>query len=283
MAGYDADVVRLNAEHQPVPATSSRRAAYGAPLGPFDACCVSFPKCGRTWLRLMLGRTLKLGYGLSEPDDLGSLFDVQAISAGIPQIATVAFSHDEWPQYGRPSELGLDKLELYTDKTVIVLIRDLRDALVSNYFQLTRRERPARRYESISDYVRDEVGGAGSFVAFYNHWWHSRSVPRRFLVVRYEDLQADPARELQRVLEALEWPDSMLAHVPAVSAWGAFDNLRKLSKHSSIHELQPTDPADDESYKFRRGRVGGYAGYLSPEDIAFLTGKLEQLEEGYGY
>jgi len=38
--------------------------------------------------------------------------------------------------------------------------------------------------------------------------------------------------------------------------------------------LQPADASDPESYKVRRGEIGGYRHYLSAADIAYLEGKM---------
>ena len=40
--------------------------------------------------------------------------------------------------------------------------------------------------------------------------------------------------------------------------------------------LQPTDAADEESYKVRRGKVGGYVDYLDQQDIAFCRHAVAQ-------
>jgi hypothetical protein len=230
----------------------------------------------------MLGRALYARDG-SPPEALDPLFDVRAISSRMPETPTISFSHDDWPQHKRPSQLATDKAGLYAGKTVIVLIRDPRDALVSNYFQLTRREGRGGRFASLSDYLTGDVGGADSFVAFYNIWWANRAVPSRFLVVRYEDLLASPAAELRRVFTALELDPVADEFLERLAAWGSFENLRSLAMRSAIHELAPADAADLESYKFRRAGVGGHADYLTESDLRLLDEKVARLSDAYGY
>ena len=43
--------------------------------------------------------------------------------------------------------------------------------------------------------------------------------------------------------------------------------------------LTPRDKGDPETYKVRRGKIGGYVDYLSPDDVAFCHAMLER----YGY
>lgn len=254
-----------------------------ASLLPFDAAFVSFPKCGRTWVRLMLGRLIALQRGQREGgDDLDALFDVHEASRRLPGAPAVVFSHDDWPQHSRADQLTPDKSRIYGGKTVVLLIRDLRDVMVSSFFQLTRREQK-REDPSLSAYIRSEVGAADSFVAFYANWWASRHVPARWLVVRYEDLHADPPAALRAILDAIAWPAVPPELLRDVAAWSAFENLREGSLRAQRRELQPRRADDPESFKMRRGKVGGYRDYLTPEDVAFLDERMRRLPGGYGY
>jgi hypothetical protein len=43
-------------------------------------------------------------------------------------------------------------------------------------------------------------------------------------------------------------------------------------------------PGDPESFKTRRGKIGGYVDYLSAEDIAWLNRRIDaELDPFYGY
>ncbi|HEY8121865.1 MAG TPA: sulfotransferase domain-containing protein [Myxococcota bacterium] len=252
-------------------------------LRPFDAAFVSFPKCGRTWVRLMLGRLVALQHGGAEKaDDLDALFDVYEATRGLRDTPTVVFTHDDWPQHHRADELTRDKAPLYRDKIVVLLVRDLRDVMVSSFFQLTRREQK-RHDPSLSAYLRSEVGGADSFTAFYNNWWANRGVPKQLHVVRYEDLHADPLATLRAILDGIAWPPVSPELLGDVAAWSAFENLRSKSLRSERRELQPRRAEDPESFKMRRGRVGGFREYLSADDVAFLNERMRRLDAGYGY
>ncbi len=48
--------------------------------------------------------------------------------------------------------------------------------------------------------------------------------------------------------------------------------------------LKPANQDDPESYKTRRGKIGGYADYLSPEQVEYMNHKIEtELSSFYGY
>jgi hypothetical protein len=62
-----------------------------------DVFLISFPKCGRTWLRLMIGRALEKHFNLANADILG-LHKLEALHPDIPRILV---SHDDGPQWKR--------------------------------------------------------------------------------------------------------------------------------------------------------------------------------------
>lgn len=50
------------------------------------------------------------------------------------------------------------------------------------------------------------------------------------------------------------------------------------------NRLRPGDPEDLESYKTRRGKVGGYRDCLSPASIDWIDRKIEsELSDSFGY
>ena len=47
--------------------------------------------------------------------------------------------------------------------------------------------------------------------------------------------------------------------------------------------LQPSDVNDPESYKVRRGKIGGYVDYLEPSDIEYADQAMAALDRRFGY
>jgi hypothetical protein len=58
-----------------------------------DAYVISYPKCGRTWLRLMLGRTFASHFGL---DDV-PLLETKTFAKRQSGIPRLQFTHDDDP------------------------------------------------------------------------------------------------------------------------------------------------------------------------------------------
>lgn len=244
-----------------------------------DCFMLSYPKTGRTWVRVMTGQLLARHFGHEE------LAQVE-LGARMPRfqgVPHVVARHDGLPQKKTAAEIGSHRRD-YADCRVILLVRDLRDTAVSNYFQVTRR---AVRFDGdVATYLRWPRGSVDGMLKYYNVWASQRKVPRGFLLVRYEDLQADTARELRRIAGFLGLQgvsDATIADSVAYASFGAMKN-REAARAADGSVLAPGRPGDAESFKTRKGRIGGYAEYLSPADIEWLNRRIEtELDPYYGY
>ena len=68
--------------------------------------------------------------------------------------------------------------------------------------------------------------------------------------------------------------------------YAAFGNMRKMEMENKLasERLAPGDNKDPESFKTRKGKVGGYTEYLSDAQIAELNHKMAtQLSDQLGY
>ncbi|MBN2451067.1 MAG: sulfotransferase domain-containing protein [Lentisphaeria bacterium] len=246
------------------------------------AFLLSYPKAGRTWVRLLLGKVLADHFGLDASfDDILALDHLHDLYPHVPLIEP---RHDDYPQLKTPDELVARKDE-YRHSRVILLVRDPRDLAVSAYFQMTRRR--GKFSGSLGDFLRGPRGGIDTVIRFHNIWAACRNEPAAFLLVRYEDLRVDTARELRRMVDSLglrKVGDDVLA---AAVEYASFSNMRRQETSrdgSGPNRLDGGTAGDAESLKTRKGKVGGFAEYMTPEDAAWLTRRLEQeLDPMYGY
>ncbi len=244
-----------------------------------DVYVLSFPKAGRTWLRVMLTRALQLHFGIKS-DELAPL---QQLAVDNPRVPRIRFRHDDNPQFKTPDELVTRKTE-FGDCKVIIMIRDIRDLCVSAYFQMTRRE--VRFEGSISDYIRNRRGSVDSMIRFYNIWARNRHVPADFMLIRYEDLHADAPGHLKKVLDFLGATGADQDTIRRAVEFAQFENMRKLELADAAGRkwLRPGQKGDVESYKTRRGKIGGYANYISEADVEMINQKIrDHLDPMYGY
>lgn len=214
---------------------------------------VSFPKSGRTWVRVMLDR---LGIGLKYSHD-GSGHDKQA----------------------HLSDLSADKSS-YREIKIILMIRDPRDVAVSGYFQATKRRDV---YEgNISDFIRDQRHGIEKILRFNQQWLAAKDVPSDFLLLSYEDFHEDPVRELGKIVRFLRIEGIGEESLEAAAKFGDFENMQVMERSGTMAErygevLSPGNPDDPESFKTRRGQIGGYRDYLSEADLRYCDELIERL------
>ena len=64
-----------------------------------------------------------------------------------------------------------------------------------------------------------------------------------------------------------------------------FENMQKLEAAGAFDSkiLHPGDVRDPESFKVRRGKVGGYREYLSADDQQFAAAAITGLDRRFGY
>jgi len=267
-------------EHGPVIRKLWKRTREKIGLAQADVLMTSFPKCGRTWLRVMIGSALQQHFHVQSQ----RLVMLEALAALLhPAIPDIFVQHDDRPFEKRPDELDPSKAR-FSGKKVILVMRDPRDAMVSAYFQKKSRRR--KLYAgSISDYLRDERGSLETFIRYYNHWAAQRDVPSDFLLVRYEDLHTDPQRQLRRVLDFIGVVGVSDRVIEEAIHFGSFDNMRRLEASDALgsRRLRPGSAGGEESYKTRKGKVGGYREHLSDEDVRYIDERVARLDPMYGY
>ncbi|MCC3771941.1 sulfotransferase domain-containing protein [Streptomyces sp. UNOC14_S4] len=250
----------------------------GVPVSPpvtdADVYVVSFPKCGRTWLRALMAKAISTAHGipLEVCRDL-NLFEFSTVNPALPRIV---FWHDDHVHRRSPAELSLDK-SFYRDRKVVLLVRDIRDTAVSRYFQQSRRgDTPYTA--GLGSFLREEHGSVRTCLAFWNIWHAHQDVPAAFLLTSYERLTADTVGELARVLRFCGLPTGEEVLRTAVE-FADFTAMRAMEVADTLgtHRLRPALPGDPESFKTRRGVVGGFRDYLTGEQSAHLVALVHRF------
>jgi hypothetical protein len=231
-----------------------------------DVYVISYPKSGRTWLRALIGKYLSLKYNLPEDRILSS-----KMVANERHLPKVSFIHDGSAMVDKTrfNDLSSDK-QAYADKKVVLMGRDIKDTLVSAYFQATKRIHVFDG--SISEFIATEEFGVEKILGFYNIWLRNRHTPESLLFIRYEDLHQDPRGTLGNVLEFIGEASPAENLLDNSIEYCAFNNLKKLESQNKFKKgiLKPANTDDPESFKVRKGKIGGYTEYLSAEDVAFI-------------
>ncbi len=237
-----------------------------------DHYLFSAQKSGRTWVRMILAKVLE-ETGLNP--------------AKVEMIPSFHTSFDQLRQKKKPHKLN-----------VIFLYRDPRDCVVSRYFEITRRrirpktDNPNKVYNSkLEDYIRrDDEYGIDAIIDYMNAWHHGRDCFKTFMSASYEDLHAHASDIVQKIVEFIE-VDCSEDIVRKSVEYADFENMKKIEKsgkgnliqkyHGTFGERHKT--SDPNSFRVRKGRIGGYVEHLSPSDIEYVNERVKRLDEFFPY
>jgi hypothetical protein len=216
------------------------------------AVVISYPKSGRTQLRVMLH------------------------AAGEDAPFSHAGSSEE---QGRTVEGLGEGLRYWRRSRVLLMVRDPRDTLVSAWYQARHR---SKVYEGgLSDFMRDARHGIAKIAAFNLMWLEARTRFPAFALVEYEEVQRDPAGAFRRVHLFLTGREASDQAIAAAVEAGRFDRMRAMEESGEGAalfgaRLRPGEAGSPESFKTRRGIVGGWRDELAAEDAAFADELLAQ-------
>lgn len=258
------------------------------PARDIDRFVVSFPKSGRTWLRVLMGAAEGANRGASlEKASAEWLRQAAPVLAG----RSVLFTHGLASSPGEPTE-HLELFQRYiADRARVFLVRDPRDTVVSYFFQQVKRR--GRQYddvpEKIADFARHPFWGVDRIIDVLNASQRAFDLgPGPALIVSYELLHAQPAESLARVFRFLGAPDISHDSIARAIEFSRFENMRKMEARGGLGGpgavLRPADRNDEESFKTRKGKVGGYTSYFTPDDVAWIDARIrERLVPAMGY
>ncbi len=242
-----------------------------------DIVVVSFGKSGRTWLRVMMSHLFRVMYKLPKNAVLG--FDnFHNLNREVPKIF---FTHDN---YIKDFTGDLHSKAPFYDKRVILLARDPRDVAVSQFFQWKFRIKPTKvainNYPpqgsdiSLFDFVMGDNGGSMQAVTNYLNLWAAEvGKMEHFHLLRYEDLRARPREELRRLLDFMHIAATD-AQVDAAVNYSSYENMKKMEGAQQFRlaggRMMPRDKDNPDSFKVRKGKVGGYRDYFTDEEVAAI-------------
>ncbi|MGF1452883.1 MAG: sulfotransferase domain-containing protein [Opitutales bacterium] len=234
---------------------------------------MSYPKAGRTWLRVLLGRYLQLRNGAPE----SMVLDTYRLT-GTAGLKRAQFTHGgpfNLQNYGHYASLSFDR-ERFGTRDMVFIKRDIRDILVSHYFEESQR---MRMFEgTLSEFLRDESLGVAKVVAYTNFWYLHQNLPRTFHLTSYEALHHDAEQSLREVLARLGETEPDAALLAEAVEYARFGNLRSLEASGKfrVKALRPGTSGGESAFKTRKGKVGGYHEALSAGDLRYIEKWVER-------
>jgi len=255
------------------------------------------PKCGNTWLRTMLSRLYQVRHALDDHLIVKSDELAQAHPAA-PRLLATNGCYSYEGIVGRVLAADAPLSDLHQRKAVR-LVRHPSDIAVSWYLQFVKRQSAAKRelinhglvhpidHRTISmwDFVMHGDIGLRFLIDYLNTWERNTARMPCAITLHYEDMRARPAEALQRVVDLLD-PSFTREEVAGAVDFGSFDNLRKLEIAGFFGRggLARRDPSDPDTFKVRRGKIGGYRDYFSPQQVAEMDALVAaRLSPTLGY
>jgi hypothetical protein len=255
-----------------------------------DCVIVSFGKSGRTWLRVMLSRFYQIRHGLGERHLIG--FD--NLHLRNPAIPRIFFTHDN---YLKDYTGNRDSKADYYGTKVVLLVRHPADVAVSQYHQWRYRMRPNKKTMNaypehgeevgIAEFVVEREAGLKKVIDFMNGW--AREMPRLpdLMVVRYEDLRARPEQTLAALLAFMGTPGTP-AEIAEAVAFASFENMQRMEQKRTFWlsggRMVPKDRSNPQSFKVRRGKVGGWRDDFTDAEARRIEALIEsELAPVFGY
>jgi len=275
---------------QPLPAKTrvALRRKYLAELELAKAYAANFliighPKSGNTWLKVMISRLYQLRYNLPE----SKLINTDEFARKFPEIPRLAATNGYYSYEGAVGKLlavGAADNPL-RHKPVMFLARNPIDIAVSWFHQFTKRQSRAkqelinhwidhpvdRNTTQMWDFVRHSDIGLPSLIEYQNTWARNVQALDHGLLVKYEELRAEPVATLHKITQ-LMGEDFSEEEIRAAVEWGSFDNLQKLETSGTFSQggMKLVNANDPSTFKVRRGKVGGYREDFPPEQVAEL-------------
>jgi hypothetical protein len=211
-----------------------------------------------------------------------------------PAIPRIRFSHD---RYIKNYTGNRDSKRDFYQKKVILLVRDPRDAAVSNYFQWINTVNPYKRKMlnvperpddvPVFDFVMKSRFNIRHTIDFLNSWAPELEKTRSSLLIRYENMREQTTPVLRSVLEFMQI-DPSADELAQVVEWCSFENMKKLEENQSFssgsRRLIMKDPDNPDAFKVRRGKIGGYRDYFTAEQTDAIDLLIKQrLHPFFGY
>ena len=226
----------------------------------------SFPKSGRTWLRYILANYLNLYFDLNLDIDLHSIFNIipndnNDLKKG-PRVYNY-FNDERFPTV----VASHTTIEYENNDGVIILLRNVLDVMVSDYFQ--HRDFLKKFDGSISEFIKQT-----NSLKKYCHFINSIDQEKYALVITYEMMHENILEVSKVVLEFLDIDidEDILEDSITLSS---FENMQKIELKSGIAGKQCANNNKD-GMRVREGKVNNYTKYLNEDDIEYIKNFCNQ-------
>lgn len=247
----------------------SRRVSRDVQMHADDVIIASYPKSGNTWTRFLIGNLMFE----DEPITFANL------ESKIPSIYL-----DEGVLAHAPRPRLLKSHEYFDPryKKVIYVVRDPRDVVLSYYHFRVKCKAVEEGHgmdEHVSRFLAGTLDSHGSWGENVGSWLGARGQDSNFLLLKYENLLENPARELRRVASFLSI-DATNERIERAIKLSSFGQMRRLEQEHDWEAIKNT--RKDKAF-VRSARSGQWRTGLPETAVADIEQAWGHLMQPLGY
>jgi hypothetical protein len=240
---------------------------------PDDVFLTSYPRSGNTWTRFLVGNLLH------QKEEVTFL--------SVERLVPDMYKHSDRVLRTLPRPRIMKSHECFDPRyrKVIYIVRDPRDVAVSNYHWELKLRSVEEGYP-IEDFVPrwmspefwPRIGSWGDHVG---SWLATRRGQEGFLLMRYEDLKENPARELARVA-AFAGVQASAERLQRAIELSSAENMKKIEHKESGKWVATTLTRQDKPF-VRNATSGGWRKVLPEKTVAYIEEHWGHLMRELGY
>jgi hypothetical protein len=240
---------------------------------PDDTFLTSYPRSGNTWTRFLVGN-------LVHTEQAVTFLNVERL---VPDM----YKHSDHYLRNLPRPRFLKSHEVFDPryKRVIYIVRDPRDVAISQYHWEMKQKSVLDEYP-IEEFVPRWIEGIywnrlANWGDHVSSWLSTRQGSDSFVVVRYEDLIANPLPELAKVAKLLgiEPANQRLTRAMELSS---ADRMRQLESTQGGKWVQTRYTRQDKAF-VRAAASGGWKSVLPAQSVRQIEAAWGSVMTHLGY
>ncbi|GFS33378.1 sulfotransferase 2B [Actinidia rufa] len=168
---------------------------------------------------------------------------------------------------------------------IVYLCRNPYDTFISAWHFFTKASdslEPLSLNDAFDMYCRGIFGYGPFWDHMLGYWKESSERPQKVLFLKYEDLKDNPILHMKRLAEFMGVPFSIEEEneglIEEISRLCSINNLRELD----VNKTGKFFPHFENKAFFRKGEVGDWVNYLTPEMVARLDKVIQEKMVGFG-